>query len=502
MAKAGGRLVICLPVGLMRSFAVLLPRWLSLILAVLALASPARAATYWVANSGHDGNAGSPIAPWKSIQRAVNAALPGDTILVSPGVYAEFVMFDARSGADGSPITLRAADPENPPLLDGSTLKVPAFEARAMISILNSSHVVIQGFEIAHLTTGARGAVPIGILVEGSGTSIELLDNDVHHIRQTRNSADDTDAHSIAVFGTGRSVPLSGITIARNRVAHCLLGSSEALVLNGNVDGFLVEGNTVHDCNNIGIDIIGYERVSRGRGLDRARNGVVRANLVYNIDTFYNPAYGGHPTNGGGDRSAAGIYVDGGTNVTIERNRVFQCNFGVELASEASKGSTDYIHMKDNLIHHNMSAGLTMGGYDSKRGSSRFCTVEHNTFYKNDTLRTGTGQISLQWKVSDCSFTDNIVWADAALKQMVVHDPYLPKPNFRKMSLGAGVSFDRNRYYHDGGGTVANFVVVWNGQRRAYSSLEAWRGDPGGLQADASSSFGHPGIEEPTPVAP
>lgn len=470
------------------------------LLTLLCSGSLAPAADFWVGNAGNDANPGSQTAPWRTIQRAVNTAGPGDNILVMPGTYREFVSFDGRSGTPGNPITLRAADPENSPLIDGSTLTVPAKQARALVWISQSSHIVVKGFEIANLASSAPGAVPIGILVEGSGRSVSLLDNDVHHIRQTRNSSKATDAHGIAVFGTGKSVPLSDITIKGNLVSDCLLGSSEALVLNGNVDGFLVEDNIVRDCNNIGIDIIGFEGVSRAKKLDRARNGIVRGNLVFNIDTFYNPAYGGDPVAGGGDRCAAGIYVDGGTSVTIENNRVANCNFGVELASESSKGVTDRIVLRNNIIHHNTSAGLIMGGYDSKRGATRDCTVTGNTLYKNDTLHTGTGQIFLQWMVGACSFTDNIIWADPHLRQMVVQDPYVPKPNYRKMALGPGVVFDRNTYYHDGGGTAAGFVVVWNAQRRAYSSLDAWRSDPGGLQADANSTFGNPGIEEPTSV--
>ncbi len=469
------------------------------LLGLLCSGGLASATDFWVGNAGNDAGPGSQAAPWRTIQRAVNAARPGDSILVMPGIYPEFVSFDGRSGTPGNPITLRAADPGDPPLIDGSTLTVPAREMRALVWINGSSHIVVQGLEIAHLASAAAGAVPIGIFVEGSGRSVALLDNDVHHIRQTRNSARGTDAHAIAVYGTGKSVPLSDITIKGNLVSDCLLGSSEAVVLNGNVDGFLVEDNTVRDCNNIGIDIIGFEGVSRGKKVDRARNGIVRGNLVLNIDTFHNPAYGGDPVSGGGDRSAAGIYVDGGTAVTIENNRVTNCNFGVELASEAPKGVTDSIILRNNILHHNTSAGLIMGGYDSKRGATRGCTVTGNTFYKNDTLHTETGQICLQWKVGNCAITDNIIWADPVLKQMVIHDPYMPKPNYRKMALGSGVVFDRNTYYHDGGGTTAGFVVIWNGRRRAYSSLDAWRSDPGGLHADANSTFGNPGIEEPDP---
>ncbi|MDX6765398.1 MAG: right-handed parallel beta-helix repeat-containing protein [Candidatus Methylacidiphilales bacterium] len=466
---------------------------------ILAGLSPAPAAEYWVATTGNDTASGSKAEPWRTIQRAVNSALAGDTISLRGGTYAEFVTFDFRSGSEGQPITLKPESGESV-LLDGSTLTVPANTGRALVYIYNSSYIRIEGLEIANLSSAAPGAVPVGILVEGSGKGITLRDNFIHHIRQTRNALSGVDAHAIAFYGNAKAIPLSDITIAGNEIADCLLGSSEALVLNGNVENFTIENNTIHDCNNIGIDLIGYEKTSKSKTLDRARKGVVRENTVYNIDTDKNPAYGGHPDTGGGDRSAAGIYVDGGTNIIIERNHVFHCNFGIELASEAAKGSTDQITMRDNLIHHNMSAGLAIGGYDSKRGSTRNCTITHNTFYRNDTLQTGTGQISLQWYVSNCSFTHNILWADPTLKQMIVHDPYLPRPNYKKMNLGAGVAFNYNRYYHDGGDSSAVFTLVTRNLRRNYTTLAAWQADATGLLADANSTFGDPGFATPVPV--
>ena len=36
-------------------------------------------------------------------------------------------------------------------------------------------------------------------------------------------------------------------------------GQSESVALNGNVTNFKVIKNHVYDCNNIGIDFIGYE---------------------------------------------------------------------------------------------------------------------------------------------------------------------------------------------------------------------------------------------------
>jgi hypothetical protein len=46
------------------------------------------------------------------------------------------------------------------------------------------------------------------------------------------------------------------------RVHHLKTGSSESLVVNGNVTNFRITHNVVHDNNNIGIDVIGFERTA------------------------------------------------------------------------------------------------------------------------------------------------------------------------------------------------------------------------------------------------
>ena len=56
-----------------------------------------------------------------------------------------------------------------------------------------------------------------------------------------------------------------------NELANLTLGSSEALVVNGNVKDFLIEGNRVHDTNNIAIDVIGFEGTAPDPTVDQAR---------------------------------------------------------------------------------------------------------------------------------------------------------------------------------------------------------------------------------------
>ena len=220
---------------------------------------------------------------------------------------------------------------------------------------------------------------------------------------------------------------INNLTISGNEVDHNKTGCSETLTLNGNVENFTVVGNLIHDNNNIGIDAIGYEGTSPQAAYDRARNGTISGNTVYNITSFGNPDYGNV-------YAADGIYVDGGTNIVIERNTVHDTDLNVELASEHKGKLTDYITLRNNLIYHGNSNGISIGGYDSKRGGTDHCTIVNNTLYDNDMKQTGSGEFQVQYYATNNVFKDNIVYASAS--QDLFFNNYT---TFRKQSGRCGL---------------------------------------------------------------
>jgi hypothetical protein len=138
--------------------------------------------------------------------------------------------------------------------------------------------------------------------------------------------------------------------------------------------------------------------------VDQARDGTVSHNLVYNITSRGNPAYGN-------DQSSDGIYVDGGTRILIEQNTIHDVDFGIELASEHKDRATSYIIARNNLIYHCHTAGVSIGGYAPDRGHTEHSQVLNNTLYANDTSSTGSGEFQMQWNMSDNVFANNIVYA-------------------------------------------------------------------------------------------
>ena len=69
----------------------------------------AGAETFHVSPRGDDAAAGTAAAPFRTVQRGAEAAQPGDTVLVAPGIYRERVS-PPRGGTDGKPIVFRSAE--------------------------------------------------------------------------------------------------------------------------------------------------------------------------------------------------------------------------------------------------------------------------------------------------------------------------------------------------------------------------------------------------------
>jgi hypothetical protein len=400
--------------------------------------------SFYVSTTGNDSNPGTQAAPWRTVQHAADTVQAGSTVNVRGGVYEELVSMKSSGNATEGYITFRSY-PGETAVLDAEHF---APDARsAILTIHDKSYIRIEGFEIRNFHTAEHRLTPMGISVMGAGSHIELLKNNVHHIEQTFPGRDAPgsggNGFGIAVYGTDAKTSISELVIDGNEVHHLKTGSSESLVVNGNVTNFRITHNVVHDNNNIGIDVIGFERTAPDPAVDQARDGVVSGNLVYNIHSRGNPAYQN-------EENSDGIYVDGGTRILIEQNVMHDDDFGIELASEHKDRATSYITARNNLIYHCHTAGVSIGGYAPERGHTEHSTVVNNTLYDNDTSATGSGEFQMQWNMTDNIFANNIVYAGAhcliMLNRSQVDKNHPP------------VAIDHNLYYCASGATTSTWI--------------------------------------------
>jgi hypothetical protein len=422
---------------------------LSLVVMLLACSCVAfgqHNSTFYVSTTGDDSNSGTKTAPWRTVQHAADTVRAGSTVNVRGGVYKELVTVKASGNASDGYITFRSY-PGETAVLDAEHF-TPS-ERQAVLTIHSQSYVRIEGFEIRNFHTAEHQLTPLGISVMGGGSHIELLKNNVHHIEQTFEGRDGpghgANGFGIAVYGTDAKTPITDLIIDGNEVHHLKTGSSESLVVNGNVTNFRITHNVVHDNNNIGIDVIGFERTAPDPAVDQARDGVVSGNLVYNIHSRGNPAYQN-------EENSDGIYVDGGTRILIEQNVMHDDDFGIELASEHKDRATSYILARNNLIYHCHTAGVSIGGYAPERGHTDHSTVVNNTLYDNDTSGTGSGEFQMQWNMADNVFANNIVYAGAHCL-IAVNNSQVDKNH-------SPVAIDHNLYYCASGAKASTWAEI------------------------------------------
>jgi hypothetical protein len=461
---------------------------------------PPGSTTYYVSTTGNDANPGTFTLPFATIQHALDLAVtPGDTVDVRGGTYKEQIAL-THSGAAGAPITLQAYPGEHP-ILNGTTVPSPAFfnpgngnsaEVVAVVMMTNVSYVNLIGFEIAKDNGVAAQAEAYGVFVQGSGSHVLIQGNIIHDItglviKQGQDNVGYGGA-GIHVYGTSLARPYDNVIIDGNTIFNCQPGDSETetLTINGNVTNFQIINNTIHDDNNIGIDMIGGEANvfnlnDDTQNLPVARNGVCSHNTIYNIHANY------------GNGQAAGIYVDGGQNITISDNVSYQNDYGLQVGAEWHGYVASGITASDNLLYNNRQGGLIFGGLADKDGpdptgstvgrveNSRFI---NNTVYNSDTLGTGyaQGQLQIQW-ASNNVVANNIFVASA--DNVLVDTLDYAGSNVNNV-------LDYNLYYAPGG--AANAEFDWGGQTYFWSN----QNDPSvpdfqqATGEDAHSLFGNP----------
>jgi len=426
--------------------------------------APAIGQSYYVSTSGNDSNPGTLALPWRTIQHAANLVNAGNIVVVRGGVYNEQVKIRRSGSATGGYITFRNY-PNEAAVIDGAGL-APADQS-GLVDIQNQSYITVQGFEIRNFKTASASVVPVGIFIAGAGSNIRIVGNHVHDIVTSVTTADGN-ALGLGVYGSNGTTSISSLLIVNNILDHLVTGQSESMSINGNVQNFQVIGNSVHDNNNIGIDVIGFEGTSPTAATDQARDGVISDNTVYNITSAKNPAYGG-------SLGADGIYVDGGTRITIERNLVHHADLGIELASEHKGKLTSNITARSNIVHDCYMVGISIGGYGANRGGTDSCNIVNNTLYNNDITSTGSGEFQIQFNATNNVFDNNIVYASA--QGIFVN-------NFTK-SAAAPATLNHNLYYSSVG--ASNGVWLWNNITR--TGLAAFKSATGN---DAASQFATP----------
>jgi hypothetical protein len=220
-------------------------------------------ATFFVSTSGSDSASGSSGSPWRTIQKAADTLLAGQTAIVSAGNYGKRVSI-SRSGTSSNPITLQVAS--------GADAQLLGFD-------VTGSNWVLNGFDISTQTNGSEG---YGIHVDGSA-SYDTIQN--------------TYIHELCHEGIFMESGVSHVSVLNNKFWRCEMSGVQA---DGMYD--LIEGNEVWDTQQYAMNAGGIYSVctiADGADADAFRffgqHNVFRSNYAHDI--YHDMPGDPHPTN-------------------------------------------------------------------------------------------------------------------------------------------------------------------------------------------------------------
>jgi Right handed beta helix region len=320
-ATAAGRAALSVLTGIQRPvLAVVLT--LACFLAVPAISE---GRTFYVSNSGSNGNPGTAQRPWRTIQRALDTLRPGQSALVRSGTYVEDLDM-RRSGRRSAPITVAGYPGERPVLRSagGHPLEVSS----------SGGYFRFRRFVIERHPGSSGGNIDI------YGRHVEIAGNIVRYGRDQGIYTAEESAH---------------VRILRNRIHHNGEGidhQSHGIYLQG--DDHLVANNLIHD-HPEGFGIQVYDEGSRAR--------VVNNTVV------------------GSGHSGIVVGGSGGVHDVAIRNNIFAFNskWGIQHDSDCPHGTV----ADHNVLYGNRWGAVQRGCPGLRRaggnrgGAPRFANLAH-----------------------------------------------------------------------------------------------------------------------------
>lgn len=318
---------------------------------LLCLQSSVSAATYYVAKTGNNNNAGTSAAPWLTIQKAASTVVAGDIVNVAAGTYAEKVTI----AANGT-----------------STAKI-SFVANGSVTVggfyVNGTYVSLSGFAC-------------------NGTSVDLGDASIqfnygaHYGTVTNCSFTGVPGITQAAGGLffyGNNCTADGLVLNNPNYHAIVIGGTNDLVKNFNIT--MTTGWDV-------IRIVASNATIQSGTISAANPGDLNTNHCDIVQTF-----GDDPATICKNVTFERVYVSYGQgyqlgNITDDQENsnisgwVFRNNTFVDVERTMNLYAPNFTFLNNTFVRCGSGSGYPITIGSSGAGHSNNLTIKYNIFYQ------------------------------------------------------------------------------------------------------------------------
>lgn len=489
-----------------------------LLFALLGMAPASWAVTYYVSTTGKDTNSGTSLSyPFRTIQKAVDKAVAGDTINVRGGTYREAVSIYRGGGSAGKFVTLQGYGSEKPVLKGSELVTGWTLHSGKIWKKTNWQHNSQQVFVDLKEGTGLKQVgMPSGYytsyeypkkLGSGVGTMVPgsfYYDKGAKVLYVWLADGSSPNNHKMEA-STKRRLLFMGkpwIYVRNMKFRH---SSSSAFIK----QGAAVEMSSNSVCDRCDIQYTDFAGVSMGyqqngaqvinsiisnngnSGINmpasynfRVANNKIANNNTRNFNHFWHSggikattkSYGKVEFNEVNNNNGSGVWFDycnGGSQIVI-RNNFIRNNGPVEAAvfMEVSRNALIY----NNVITNNQRRGIYLSASNGMKvyNNTIYGTKTHAAIEVNGMPRSGQ------------SLTNNSVHNNIISHSTSKYDIFIAKPNGGTI---ANNTSNFNLIYRASGSPQ----FAWGGNM--YSTMLAWRNASG---QDKNSQLGNPLFMSPS----
>jgi hypothetical protein len=304
--------------------------------------------THYVSPSGNDLNAGTSSAPWRTIQKAANTVVAGDTVILMNGTYEEPSINMARGGTALAPVTFKAQNKWQAVISSYSGCN-PGISVSA-------SYITLQDFR---MTTSPKN-VTCGVY---SSANIDIRAWEARTPTPSSPSTGRTGHIS-------RGLKLDGLNRALAWKSNQDDTILENCVINSAVEAMLNSNNILRNNEITGQDQGGNSIISKGG----ARNTLIYNNLIHN-----KARNGSGIVLGGGSCDAC--HFDMSTNIEAYNNAAF--NNIIINESGSYFNAIVFQGPKDSSFFNNVVIGGGISMYQGGRNTGPQAPAENPSIKNN-----------------------------------------------------------------------------------------------------------------------